>query len=181
MRGHQVNDARALRVAEIMSDFRTLQYYIAQYKANPSAEDYHEEGYAILRQCEAEAQSVLSADFNAGTSQSAPSNGEQEKTQLRRVLLDASARRFQAQKIYLRAAAAVRWANSRNAILQGLKPHVGHVPALQATDNSLRMDLTMITDERVLTDLRGGDYQAGRWIQEDPSLASIQSWIRAQR
>lgn len=55
-----------------------------------------------------------------------------------RVMLDASARRFQAQKIYLRAVAAVRWANSRNAILQGQMPHSGNAVALQQADDNLR-------------------------------------------
>lgn len=35
------------------------------------------------------------------------------------VLLDASLRRFRCQRIYLRATAAMRWINSRNAILRG--------------------------------------------------------------
>lgn len=55
-----------------------------------------------------------------------------------RVLLDASARRFQAQKIYLRAVAAARWVNMRNGILQGQRRHAGHTAALQQADNALR-------------------------------------------
>jgi len=54
------------------------------------------------------------------------------------IMLDASARRFQAQKIYLRAVAATRWANSRAVILQGQKPQAGHLPSLQATSEGLR-------------------------------------------
>ena len=34
------------------------------------------------------------------------------------VLLDSSARRFQAKRIYLRASAAARWINTRNALPQ---------------------------------------------------------------
>lgn len=53
-------------------------------------------------------------------------------------MLDASARRLQAQKIYLRAVAVVRWANSRNAILQGQMPHSGNAVMLQQADGNLR-------------------------------------------
>lgn len=55
-----------------------------------------------------------------------------------RVLLDASARRFQAQRIYLRNVAAARWVNMRNGILQGQRRHAGHTAALQQADNALR-------------------------------------------
>ena len=51
--------------------------------------------------------------------------------------MDASARRFQAQKIYLRAVAAVRWATERNRILRGQRPNAGHMAALRALDASL--------------------------------------------
>lgn len=111
-------------------------------------------------------------------------------------MLDASARRFQAQRIFLRATAALRWVNSRDAILQGQKPHAGHAPALQAADNDLRAvstppqnarveadarvkELSTITDDRVVDDLRTADYQAGHWLQEDPPLYTLLSWIRS--
>ena len=54
------------------------------------------------------------------------------------VIVDGSARRFQAQKIYLRAMAAMKWVNRRNAILQGRKPTNGNIALLQQTDNTLR-------------------------------------------
>ena len=53
-------------------------------------------------------------------------------------MLDASARRFRVQKIYLRAVAAMRWINTRRQILQGQKPHAGHTAALQQAENALR-------------------------------------------
>lgn len=71
-----------MRVAEIMTDFRNLQHYIASIRANPSAEEYHEEGYVVLRQCATEAQAVLAHPFNASAI-SPMGNAEQEKTQLR--------------------------------------------------------------------------------------------------
>lgn len=52
--------------------------------------------------------------------------------------MDASTRRFRAQKIYLRATAALRWINSRNAILREQKPRPEHGPALQQIANTLR-------------------------------------------
>jgi hypothetical protein len=54
------------------------------------------------------------------------------------IIVDASVRRHQAHKIYLRAAAALRWVNSRAAVLQGHRPHAGHAPALQLIRNTLR-------------------------------------------
>jgi len=76
-----VNDARAIRVAEIMTDFRNLQYYIAQIRATPTAEEYYLEGYSLLRQCAAEAQAVLAAPF-AATTTPPGGNVEQKKAQL---------------------------------------------------------------------------------------------------
>lgn len=73
-----------MRVAEIMNDFRNLQHYIAQIKANPLPEEYYEEGYAILRQCAADAQAVLAAQYDSGFLQVPTSNGEQQKVQLQR-------------------------------------------------------------------------------------------------
>ncbi|KAI9684449.1 MAG: hypothetical protein M1829_002259 [Trizodia sp. TS-e1964] len=173
-----LNERRAIRVAELMNDFRTLQLHLAQPKAQAtSSEDYHEEGYAILRQCSADARAVLAAHFAIGVPSGQTTDEEREKLELQRVMLDASVRRFQAQKIYLRAAAASRWAQARAAILMGMKPHAGHVPALHAADSALRMEMAVITDEAVLNSLRHTDYQHGRWMQEDPPLATINSWL----
>jgi len=40
-------------------------------------------------------------------------------------------------------------------------------------------ELGTITDERVINDLRNADYQAGHWLQEDPSLHTLLNWIRS--
>jgi hypothetical protein len=77
-----VNDARAIRVAEIMTDFRNLQYYLNQLRANPTAEEYYLEGYSLLRQCTLEAQAILQNPFSASTS-SPGGDAEREKQQLR--------------------------------------------------------------------------------------------------
>ena len=55
-----------------------------------------------------------------------------------RIILDASTRRFQTHKIYLRAAAATRWAQMRAQVLRGEKPNGRHTNALRAIDARLR-------------------------------------------
>ena len=57
---------------------------------------------------------------------------------LRRVLLDAYARRHEGQKIYLRQAAANRWIERREQILGGHRPNSGNSSALRANDQQLR-------------------------------------------
>lgn len=47
-------------------------------------------------------------------------------------------RRFQAQKIYLRAVAALRWVNARQAVLAGQRPQAVHAAALAQVRNQLR-------------------------------------------
>lgn len=79
-----VNEARAMRVAEVMNDFQMFQQYIMQPQPNPSTEDYYGEGYEILRQCRAAALAVLSAQFEIDPSQVPNGSGEQEKQQLQR-------------------------------------------------------------------------------------------------
>jgi hypothetical protein len=55
-----VNDERTARIADLLSDFRTLQYYIAAAPVDPQAQDdYHTEGWATLRQCHVDGQHVL--------------------------------------------------------------------------------------------------------------------------
>jgi len=78
---HTVNDARAIRISEIMTDFRNLQHYMAQIGASPTAEEYYLEGYTLLRACVAEAQQVLNAPFNATSSSGG--SPETQKAQLR--------------------------------------------------------------------------------------------------
>ena len=56
----------------------------------------------------------------------------------RSIILDASARRFRVQKIYLRTIAAIRWINTRRQILQGQQPQPVHTAALRQAENALR-------------------------------------------
>ncbi|KAI4280998.1 MAG: hypothetical protein L6R35_005778 [Caloplaca aegaea] len=173
------NEARALRVVEIMRDFQSLQHRIAEYSPNPSPEEYFEEGYQVLRQCRAQAAALLAAPFPLDLSQIAGGSGEQEKRHLQRIIIDASARRFQVKKIYLRAVAAVRWLNTRNAILQGEQANQGHAAQLQQANNTLHNELAAITDARIIDDFRNADTQAGYWLQDDPSRTTILEWIRS--
>ena len=76
-----VNDVRALRLAEIVQDFRNLQRLISQIRTTPTPEEYNGEGYVLLRQCLSEGQAVLQAPFSTspGTPEGDP---EQEKMHL---------------------------------------------------------------------------------------------------
>jgi hypothetical protein len=71
-----------MRVQEIMTDFRTIQSYIAAIRANPSAEEYNEDGFVVLRRCVAEAQALLAQPFNVQNG----TGGDEEanRVQLRR-------------------------------------------------------------------------------------------------
>lgn len=174
-----LNDARAIRVAEIMTDFRNLQYYLVSLRVTPTPEEYYLEGYSLLRQCTAEAQQILDAPFSGST---VPPSGdvEREKAQLKAIIVDAAVRRFRCQRAYLRAHAGLRWMNSRNSILRGQKPNPNHFNALQTADNTLRMELLAITDAHVDNTLRSQDAAQGKWLAEDPSLTQIQQILMSR-
>ncbi|KAK0945253.1 hypothetical protein LTR29_003345 [Friedmanniomyces endolithicus] len=161
-----------MRVAEIMNDYRNIHAFLAAIRASPTAEEYNEEGYLVLPRCVAEAQALLAQPFQALNT--GRGDEEHDKMHLRRIIVDAAMRRFRAQKIYLRATAALRWVNSRGAVLQCRKPHAVHAPALQQIRNVFRAELASITDQRVEMSLRSTDSAAGKWLQEDPSLQHIQ-------
>ncbi|KAI4785922.1 hypothetical protein E4T45_13961, partial [Aureobasidium sp. EXF-8846] len=172
-----VNEARAMRIAEILSDFRHLQHYIANIRANPSAEDYYEEGYCVLRQCAEEAHAQLAEPFICQGSEP-DGDCEEEKAQLQRVMLDASIRRFKIQQTYLKASAALRWVNSRSAILGTNRPQSIHTPALLQITNTMRAELASVTPARVELALRSQDSLQGKWLAEDPTLSTMQESIR---
>lgn len=58
-----VNMARAMRVAELMTDFRKLQHYMSSIRISPSAEDCHEEGFQGLRHFVVECYRFLQEGF----------------------------------------------------------------------------------------------------------------------
>lgn len=78
-----VNTFRQARVADLLDDFRTLQYYItAAPTGPPSPDDHHTEGWAALRQCAEDGHHILNCA--ADTSVPCPGGGpaEQEKAEL---------------------------------------------------------------------------------------------------
>jgi hypothetical protein len=163
-----VNDQRTARVADLLSDFRTLQYYIAAAPTEPSnLDDYYTEGWAALRQCSLDGQHILNCAAETRVPRVRGGAEEQAKAELQqyvfpalgsllsrraeplnyyrgtgltltRVHLDAFSRRHEAQKIYLRQAAAQRWIGYRDQVLQGERPHTGHTEQLNACDVQLR-------------------------------------------
>jgi hypothetical protein len=175
-----LNQARALRVAEIINDYRTLLIHVPQQNVQAPPEDAHEEGYVVLRESIAAAQTLISASYNARAGPTQASSEETERAELQRVILDASTRRFQAHKIYLRAAAARRWAIHRQNILRGQRPGPQHASQLKAVNDAFRQELQQITNAHVVADLRAADVRAGHWLDDDPSLSAILALIRSQ-
>lgn len=185
-----------MRVAEIINDYRTLLLHIPQQNVDASQEEYWEEGFVVLRESLASAQSLMSANYQP-CPVTGQGNVETEKAELRRytylsskskyisqisnifcrVILDSSARRLQAHKIYLRAAAARRWAMTRASTLRGQRPSAQHATALKSAATALYQDLARITDHYAVSDLRAADVRAGHWLDDDPSLEAIHRWI----
>ncbi|KAK5064552.1 hypothetical protein LTR84_000385 [Exophiala bonariae] len=183
------NEARALRILEIMNDFRTLQLHISSLITRneahpPDQHSYYLDGYVVLRQGAAESQAILATHYNPGNLGLQAGNipeTEVQKATLQRIILDSSTRRLQAHKIYLRASAAMRWIQMRAQILKGEAPSPRHANALRAIDNRLHEELNQITDQHVVNDLRNADRRKGYWVDEDPTLERMLSWIRMQR
>jgi len=64
-----VNEARALRVVELMNDFRTIHLHISSHTSHaqahaPDQQSYYADGYVVLRHCSAEGQAMLSTNFS---------------------------------------------------------------------------------------------------------------------
>jgi hypothetical protein len=176
-----VNEYRTARVAEVLSDFRTLQYYIAAAPVDPSnADDYYTEGWAALRQCALDGQHILNCSADVTVPQASGGEEEQAKAELKQVLLDAYARRHVGQKIYLRQAAAQRWIEYRDQVLQGHRPSSSNRRQLRAVDEQLRSELSQVTDEAIYQELQASDMVMGRWTGEDPSMRAVQRWVRAR-
>lgn len=94
-----MNDYRAARVADILSDFRALQYYIAAATTEPpNTEDYYTEGWAALRQCALDGQHIL--DCAADTRVPSPAGGEHEQTkaELKQYVQNGQSRRWKGGK-----------------------------------------------------------------------------------
>ncbi|KAI1608966.1 hypothetical protein EDD37DRAFT_133648 [Exophiala viscosa] len=183
------NEARAMRILEIMNDFRTLQIHInslitRREASPPDQHSYYLDGYVVLRQCAAESQAILATHYNPGNlglQSGQVDETEVTKATLQRIILDAATRRLQAHKIYLRAAAAIRWVQMRAQLLRGERSSQRNANGLRAIDHRLRSELDDITDEHVVNDLRNADRRKGYWLDEDPVLDRMLAWIRMQR
>ncbi|KAI2625745.1 hypothetical protein GGR54DRAFT_512698 [Hypoxylon sp. NC1633] len=176
-----LNDFRTARVAEILSDFRTLQYYIAAAPADPpNTDDYYTEGWSELRQCAMAGQHILNCAADVSVPQASGGEAEQAKAELKQILLDAFSRRHEGQKIYLRQAAAQRWVEYRESVLQGQRPNSLNRRQLRACDDQLRSELSQVTDEAIYQELQISDMTMGRWTAEDPSLRTVQRWVRTR-
>lgn len=134
-----MNDLRTIRVAETLSDFQSIQYFIAAAPVDPpNMDDYYTEGWCTLRQCNVDGQRILNCGADTSVPVTTGGADEQAKAELKQVLLDAFARRHEAQKIYLRQAAAQRWAESREMVLQGGRPSSRNQIQLSQVDLQLR-------------------------------------------
>lgn len=78
------NEARALRVSELINDFRTLLVHISQLKLDATEMAEVAQGYVLMRQCVAEAQELLASQFDIQSIQNLQGDGEFEKVQLQR-------------------------------------------------------------------------------------------------
>lgn len=78
-----VNEYRVARVAEVLSDFQSIQYYIAAAPVDPqSMDDYYTEGWAALRQCNLDGQHILNCGADTSVPQARGGAEEQSKAEL---------------------------------------------------------------------------------------------------
>jgi hypothetical protein len=78
-----VNEQRTVRVADLLSDFRTLQYWIAAAPVEPeNPDDYYTEGWAALRQCSIDGQHILNCAAETRVPRVRGGPEEQEKAEL---------------------------------------------------------------------------------------------------
>lgn len=79
-----VNDFRTARVAEVLSDFQAIQYYIAASPVNPSnMDDYYTEGWTALRQCNLDGQRILNCGADTSVPETSGGPEEQAKAELK--------------------------------------------------------------------------------------------------
>lgn len=72
-----------MRIAEIIGDYREIQNHIASMRANPSAQEYNEECYVVLRDSVIQAQSLLAQPFQPASPGAKGGDDEAVKMQLR--------------------------------------------------------------------------------------------------
>ncbi|RDH20613.1 hypothetical protein M747DRAFT_305541 [Aspergillus niger ATCC 13496] len=162
---------RTLRVAELINDYRSLLNHIMIHVTGMSLRD----GYTV-------AQRLWSASFDLDTTSN--SCDFDYTAQLKhRIILDASARRHQAHKVYLSIAAAKRWLLNRSYVLR-------HSAAKDLDKRLQDMDVLFyepryikkihnVSDRVVASNLRAADIRSGYCFDEDPPLNMIISWIQS--
>jgi hypothetical protein len=90
-----------LRVAEIINDYRTLLIHVPQQNVQAPPEDAHEEGYVVLRESIAAAQTLISASYNARAGPTQASSEETERAELQRYISSTAGRRAEETFSYL--------------------------------------------------------------------------------
>lgn len=79
-----MNDFRTARVAEVLNDFRSLQYFIADAPAeSTNPDDYYTEGWAALRQCALDGQHILNCSADVSVPEAVGGEEEQAKAELK--------------------------------------------------------------------------------------------------
>ncbi|KAJ2971248.1 hypothetical protein NQ176_g7785 [Zarea fungicola] len=176
-----LNEHRIARIAEVLADFRNLQHTIAATNISaPSQTEHFTPAWTLLRQCATDGQYILdrAADLSFPVGQN---DQEQRTLELLEVLLDAYARRHEAQKIYMRQIAAQRCILARKQVLDATgSPNASNEQQLYACDVQMQQELQQITDEYVYVDLLSNDQSLGRWTAEDPGLYDIISWLHTR-
>ena len=69
---------------------------------------------------------------------------------------------------------------TRANILRGQRPTTAHAAALKHAGITLQQELSRITDQHVVADLRAADLRAGHWLDDDPSLETMRRWIQGR-
>ncbi|KAG8529445.1 uncharacterized protein KY384_006082 [Bacidia gigantensis] len=179
MMADKLNNARAVRVTELLRDYEALQTKLASIQASPQPGEHNQIGYTTLQQAKSEAHTLLNKPFSSEMLHPPTGNDEQAKRQLQRIILDASARRFKAQRIFLKAAAAKKWIDARNALLKGQKAMNDDNSKMQQVSSALMQELNNITDQRIYNAFRQKDQQKDCWLVDDPSLSAVQGWIQS--
>jgi hypothetical protein len=72
-----------MRVAEIINDYRTLLLHISQQQVEASQEEYWEDGFVVLRESQASAQTLMAANYQP-CPVTGQGNVETEKAELQR-------------------------------------------------------------------------------------------------
>jgi hypothetical protein len=72
-----------MRVAEIINDYRTLLLHISQQQVEASQEEYWEDGFVVLRESQASAQTLMAANYQPRPV-TGQGNAETEKAELQR-------------------------------------------------------------------------------------------------